>query len=100
MQTIYFDQGATSYPKPDCVPDAILHFIRNIGCNINRGTYENAYEAEDVIFETRQLHYAPAAHKTLDTYPEGTLRFSFGFFNTREEIDQCVRALEEIYHGI
>lgn len=55
MHTIYFDQAATSYPKPDCVPDAMVHFIRNIGCNINRGTYENAYEAENVIFETRQL---------------------------------------------
>lgn len=55
MKTIYFDQAATSYPKPDCVPDAMVHFIRDIGCNINRGTYENAYEAEDVIFETRQM---------------------------------------------
>lgn len=46
------------------------------------------------------LHCAPAAHKTLGTYPTGTLRFSFGPWNTEREVDICLRALEEICHGI
>ena len=42
------------------------------------------------------LHCAPAAHKTLGTYPVGTLRFSFGVFNTEAEVDAALRALCEI----
>ena len=42
------------------------------------------------------LHCAPNAHKTLGTYPAGTIRFSFGSQNTNDEIDFCIRALKEI----
>ena len=42
------------------------------------------------------LHCAPLAHQTFDTYPAGTLRFGFNVFNTKEEIDVAVRALNEI----
>lgn len=42
------------------------------------------------------LHCAPSAHKTLDTYPTGTIRFSFGWWNTEEEIGQAVHALATI----
>ena len=42
------------------------------------------------------LHCAPAAHKTLGTYPLGTVRLSPGYFNTVEEIDLTLHALEKI----
>lgn len=42
------------------------------------------------------MHCAPNAHKTLGTFPEGTVRFSFGYENTFEEIDKAVRAIKEI----
>ena len=42
------------------------------------------------------LHCAPSAHTTLGTYPTGTIRFSFGYFNTEEEVLFAVKALEEI----
>jgi selenocysteine lyase/cysteine desulfurase len=42
------------------------------------------------------LHCAPLAHRTIGTFPEGTVRFSFGAFNTRDEIDYAVTALAEI----
>jgi len=42
------------------------------------------------------LHCAPAAHKTLGTYPLGTIRLSPGYFNTVEEIDLALHALEKI----
>ena len=42
------------------------------------------------------LHCAPNAHKTLGTFPVGTIRFSFGCFNTESEIDAAVKALTEI----
>ena len=45
------------------------------------------------------LHCAPNAHRTLGTFPGGTIRFSFGYFNTEEEIRTTAEALEEILHG-
>jgi len=42
------------------------------------------------------LHCAPSAHKTLGTYPTGTIRFSFGWWNRPEEVDEALRALKDI----
>ena len=42
------------------------------------------------------LHCAPAAHRALGTFPEGTVRFSFGVFNTEDEIDAAAQAVAEI----
>lgn len=42
------------------------------------------------------LHCAPIAHRTLHTYPQGTVRFAFGASNTRDEIDQCIEGFREI----
>jgi len=36
------------------------------------------------------LHCAPAAHRTLGTYPQGTVRFAPGFFTTEAEIDTTI----------
>lgn len=53
-KNIYLDQAATSFPKPDCVPDAMLYYMKEIGCNVSRGSYDSAYFAEDTVFETRE----------------------------------------------
>jgi cysteine desulfurase family protein len=42
------------------------------------------------------LHCAPAAHRTIGTFPEGTVRLSLSLFNTEEEILQTVNAVSEI----
>ncbi len=42
------------------------------------------------------LHCAPLAHKSIGTFPEGTIRFSIGYFNTVEEIDYTLSSLQEI----
>jgi len=42
------------------------------------------------------LHCAPLAHKTIGTIEQGTVRFSVGPFNTEEEIDQTIDALNKI----
>ena len=46
------------------------------------------------------LHCAPLAHQTLKTKESGTVRFSFGYFNTIEELDVGLDALKKIYHNI
>ena len=57
-----------------------------------------AYEMDDTygIMTRVGLHCAPSAHKTLGTYPEGTIRFSFGPENTHHEVDLALHALAEI----
>lgn len=55
MKQIYLDNGATSFPKAPQVGDAIRDYIVNIGTNVNRGTYDLAYSAEDTLYETREL---------------------------------------------
>jgi len=42
------------------------------------------------------LHCAPYIHRSLGTFPDGTVRVSPGPFNTEEHIDQLARALGEI----
>jgi len=42
------------------------------------------------------LHCAPTAHRTIGTFPGGTVRFSFGYFNTEEEISYALDALQQI----
>ena len=42
------------------------------------------------------LHCAPNAHKTLGTYPAGTIRFSFGPENTKNELDFAIQGLQKI----
>ncbi len=42
------------------------------------------------------LHCAPSAHRTLGTFPQGTIRFSFGFFNTNAEVDEAVCAVKAL----
>ena len=41
------------------------------------------------------LHCAPSAHRTLGTFPAGTIRFSFGPENTEAEVDLALEALEQ-----
>lgn len=55
MEKIYLDNSSTSFPKPKCVPDAVYKYMTEMGCNINRGSYDNAYSVEEIIFETREL---------------------------------------------
>ena len=54
MKRVYLDNGSTSYPKAPGVGQAVFDFIENIGTNVNRGGYEAAYAAEDVIIETER----------------------------------------------
>ena len=42
------------------------------------------------------MHCAPSAHKTLGTYPLGTIRFSFGWWNTPEHVEAALNALRQI----
>ncbi len=55
MDKIYLDNGATSFPKPAEVADAVYEYMTKCGTNINRGGYEAAYDLEGTVFETREM---------------------------------------------
>ena len=57
-----------------------------------------AYELESTyhIMTRVGLHCAPRAHQTLGTYPEGTVRFSFGYANTLKDVEAALSALHTI----
>lgn len=45
------------------------------------------------------LHCAPAAHKALGTFPQGTVRFSLGWYNTAADVDAAVEAVSALARG-
>ncbi|MCR4963650.1 MAG: aminotransferase class V-fold PLP-dependent enzyme [Firmicutes bacterium] len=53
-------------------------------------------DQEHQIMTRCGIHCAPSAHKCFDTFPQGTVRFSFNHFNTAEEIDAALAALRDI----
>lgn len=51
----YFDNAATTYPKPECVYSFMDSFYRKHGGNAGRGQYKLAAEASRITAETRIL---------------------------------------------
>lgn len=53
-------------------------------------------DAEYGIMTRCGLHCAPLAHKSLGTYPQGTVRFAFGYRNTEEDVKYAAGAIKTI----
>ncbi len=78
----------------------------SLGCGaINLDWFDNSVpisEAEDRLGSQYNilvrvgLHCAPLAHKTIGTFPDGTVRLSMGYFNTLEDIELAVQAIRRI----
>jgi cysteine desulfurase family protein len=45
------------------------------------------------------LHCSPSTHRTIGTFPEGTVRFSLGCFNTLDEIHRTIETIDRIAYG-
>lgn len=60
----YFDNAATTYPKPECVYNFMDQFYRQNGGNAGRGHYSIAQSAGELILDTRkrlqELLHCPA----------------------------------------
>ena len=67
---IYFDNAATTFPKPQCVVDAVATCTKEWAVNTGRGIYPLAQKAERVVLETRQYIAA------LLNYKQGQVIFS------------------------
>lgn len=53
-QIIYFDNAATSWPKPPQVLEAMIRFMNEVGANPGRSGHKLSIEAARIIFETRE----------------------------------------------
>ncbi len=42
------------------------------------------------------LHCSPSAHKTIGTFPDGTVRLSLGTFTTEDDIDMAINSVNVI----
>ncbi|MBD3346737.1 MAG: aminotransferase class V-fold PLP-dependent enzyme [Chitinivibrionales bacterium] len=51
---IYLDNPATSFPKPSCVTEAMVHFMNDIGANPGRAGHHRANESGRCIFSARE----------------------------------------------
>jgi cysteine desulfurase/selenocysteine lyase len=51
---IYFDNAATSWPKPPCVAEAMVHFINEVGANPGRSGHRLAVEAARIVYRARE----------------------------------------------
>lgn len=54
-ELIYFDNSATSFPKPDSVYRFMDEFYRKHGVNPGRSGFDAAIETEELVFNTRKL---------------------------------------------
>ena len=65
---------------------------------LRRDNAEMAYELETRygILTRCGLHCAPSAHKTLGTFPQGTVRFSLGWASTEADVDAALAALRAL----
>lgn len=96
--TAYFLEGLKKFPEirvvgrqnlQDRVAVVSLDFE-----NADNAVVAFELESEYGIMTRVGLHCAPVAHKSLGTYPQGTVRIAFSASNTKEEIDVLLEALE------
>ena len=68
---IYFDQAATSYPKPDCVYEAMVRAVRDEGGNPGRSGHSLSLAAAERVLSVREalcrFFDAPSAERVIFT---------------------------------
>ncbi len=77
-------------------PDGSALCISLTAANLPSDELATRLETEYGICCRQGLHCAPAAHRHLGTFPQGTLRISPGWKNTLEQMETTVRALKKI----
>jgi len=82
---IYFDNAATSWPKPPGVAEAMVHFIDDVGANRGRSAHRLAVESGRIVYGAREA--VAELFKASDP-----LRVVFGH-NVTEALNLALRGL-------
>ena len=64
--------------------------------NNDNGIIAHTLSKDYGIMTRSGLHCAPSAHKTLGTFPQGTVRFSLNHFTTSEDIDYTIDSINKV----
>jgi selenocysteine lyase/cysteine desulfurase len=93
-------EGLIEIPKvklygPENQKDRIATLSFNVP-QLSPSDMASCLEKEFGILCRPGLHCAPAAHRTLGTFPEGTIRFGLSVFNTDAEIKAAIHAVSLI----
>lgn len=109
MQKIYFDNGSTSWPKAPKVGEAMARLLMQGAFNINRGNYEEAYEVEGMVLETREklaklfhakdsrnVIFTPGVTYSLNYFMKGFLKSKDHVIVTGLEHNGVMRPLEQM----
>ncbi|MFI3210862.1 MAG: aminotransferase class V-fold PLP-dependent enzyme [Peptostreptococcaceae bacterium] len=64
--------------------------------NLDSGEISFILDNEFDILTRPGIHCSPLCHETIGTLKQGAVRFSIGYFNTKEEIDKTIEALKSI----
>ena len=51
---IYFDNAATTWPKPPVVAEAMVHFLDDVGANPGRAAHRRAVESGRIVYDARE----------------------------------------------
>lgn len=96
----YFLDGLSEIPEAIVYgPVSVSQNAGVISINLKGAVCSEVGLALDKVFGilTRTgLHCAPSAHKTIGTYPQGTVRFSLGATTTIHEIECALQAIRQI----
>jgi cysteine desulfurase family protein len=77
---------------PEKMSSTLSFNLINLDCSEVGFILDEVYN----IYTRVGLHCAPLAHKTIGTYPSGTVRVSPGYFNREGDIDELLEAINEI----
>lgn len=78
--------------EPEKRASALSFNLKNMDCSEVGFILDEIYD----IYVRVGLHCAPLTHKLIGTFPSGTVRVSPGYFNTIEEIEAFIDAINEI----
>ena len=82
-----------------CGPDRVENRVGVISLDfLSQDNAAVTYELEQRfgILTRCGLHCAPAAHRSLGTFPRGTVRFSLGYANTAVDVDAAIAAIRTL----
>lgn len=82
-----------------CCPSIPFESVGIVSFTVQNRTVSEIGQRLDEEFDimTRVgLHCAPAAHQTIGTFPQGTVRLAPGVFNTMDEIKEALKAIEKV----
>src|SRR5678816_2069859 len=95
---LYLDNAATSFPKPPCVHEAMVHYMTQVGGTAGRGTYAEACEGARVIATCRRricdfIHGESPDHVVFALNTSDALNLAIGGIVSQRRIDSPSRPI-------